>query len=72
MDPCAKQETEDLGASSLFDLSKVYYSPRQFYFIFYSSDVTELNEKLKEKTHQREKEKEAKATLEKELTALCR
>jgi len=30
-----------------------------------------LNEKLKKKTHQGEKEKEAKATLEKELTAFC-
>lgn len=32
----------------------------------------ELNEKLKEETRQWEKEQEAKVTLEKELTALCR
>ena len=32
--------------------------------------MTELNEKLKEETCQQEKEQEAKATLEKELTAL--
>ena len=37
VDPCAEQETEDLGVSSLFDLSRVCSSPRQFYFIFYSS-----------------------------------
>ena len=30
----------------------------------------ELNEKLKEETHQREKEQEVKASSEKELTAL--
>ena len=35
-----------------------------------NKEVMELNEKLKEKTHQREKEQEAKASLEKELTAL--
>ena len=34
--------------------------------------VTELNEKLKEETHQWEKEQEAKASLEKELTALLK
>ena len=34
--------------------------------------MTELNEKLKEETYQREKEQEAKATLEKELTAFLR
>ena len=33
-----------------------------------NKEVMELNEKLKEKTHQREKEQEAKASLEKELT----
>ena len=32
--------------------------------------MTELNEKLKEETCQQEKEQEAKATLEKALTAL--
>ena len=37
MDPCAEQETEDLGASGLFYLSGVCYSPRKFYFIVYSS-----------------------------------
>ena len=37
VDLCVEQETEDLGASSLFDLSKVCSSPRQFYFIVYSS-----------------------------------
>ena len=37
VDPCAEQETEDLGVSSLFDLSRVCSSPRQFYFIVYSS-----------------------------------
>ena len=37
VDPCAKQETENLGASGLFYLSRVCYSPRQFYFIVYSS-----------------------------------
>ena len=31
----------------------------------------ELTKKLKEEARQREKEQEAKATLEKELTALC-
>jgi len=36
-----------------------------------NKEVTDLNEKLKEETHQREKEQEAKVTLEKELTALC-
>lgn len=35
VDPCAKQETEDLGASDLFDLSRVS-SLKQFYFIVYS------------------------------------
>ena len=34
MDPYAKQETEDLGASGLFYLSRVC-SLRQFYFIVY-------------------------------------
>ena len=37
MDPCAEQETEDLGASGLFDLSRVCSSPRQLYIILYSS-----------------------------------
>ena len=36
-----------------------------------NKEVTELNEKLKKETRQREKEQEAKATLENELTALC-
>ena len=35
-----------------------------------NKEVIELNEKLKEETHQREKEEEAKVTLEKKLTAL--
>ena len=30
-DPCAEQEMEDLGASSLFDLSRVSSSPNQFF-----------------------------------------
>lgn len=36
-----------------------------------NKEVTELNEKLKEETRQGEKKQEIKATLEKELTALC-
>jgi len=35
-----------------------------------NKEVTELNEKLKEETHQQVKEQEAKASLEKELTTL--
>ena len=35
-----------------------------------NKEVTELTEKLKKETHQREKEQEAKVTLEKELKAL--
>ena len=37
-----------------------------------NKEVTELNEKLKEKTRQWVKEQEAKASLEKELTALLK
>ena len=37
LDPCAKQETEDLGASGLFDLSRVCSFPRLSYFVVYSS-----------------------------------
>ena len=37
VDPYAEQEMEDLGASGLFDLSKVYSSFRQLYFIVCSS-----------------------------------
>ena len=35
-----------------------------------NKEVMKLNEKLKEETHQREKEKEAKVSLGKELTTL--
>ena len=37
-----------------------------------NKEVTELNEKLKEKTRQWVKEQKAKASLEKELTALLK
>ena len=36
LDPCAEQEMEDLGASGLFDLSRVCSFPRLFYFVIYS------------------------------------
>ena len=122
VDPCAEQEMEDLGASGLFDLSRVC-SLRQLYFIIYllpdgcnsfsgtsayegpaqdrclikegvisclrkhnktltneqdqykdafctlNKEVRDLNEKLKEETHQREKAEKAKASMEKELMA---
>ena len=35
VDPCAKQEMEDLGASGLFDLFRVSFLPNQFFFIVY-------------------------------------
>ena len=35
VDPCAEQETEDLGASGLFDLSRVSFLPDQFFFMVY-------------------------------------
>ena len=38
LDPYAEQEMEDLGASGLFDLSKVCSFPRLFYFVVYSLD----------------------------------
>ena len=126
VDPCANQETEDLGASGIFDFSRVCPSFRQLYFIVFfhkltvvfhfqavvrikalqdrfvieegviscfrkhnetltneqdqykealrtlNKEVAELNEKLKEKTRQWVKEQEAKASLEKELTAFLK
>ena len=36
LDPCAKQLTEDLGASSLFDLARVCFSYILLYFMFVS------------------------------------
>ena len=36
LDPCAKQETEDLGLSGLFDLSRVCSFTRLFYSVVYS------------------------------------
>lgn len=36
LDPCAKQETEDLGVSSLFDLSRVCSFFKLSYPIVYS------------------------------------
>ena len=33
LDLCAEQKTEDLGVSSLFDLSRVCSFPRLFYFV---------------------------------------
>ena len=37
LDPCANQETKDLGVSGLFDLSRVCSFPKLFYFVVYSS-----------------------------------
>ena len=37
LDPCTEQETEDLEASGLFDLSRVCSFPRLFYFVVYLS-----------------------------------
>ena len=37
LDPYTEQETEDLEASGLFDLSRVCSFPRLFYFVVYSS-----------------------------------
>ena len=36
LDPCAKQEMEDLGLSGLFDLSRVCSFTRLFYSVVYS------------------------------------
>ena len=36
LDPCAEQETEDLGASGLFDLSRLCSFPKLFYSVVYS------------------------------------
>ena len=36
LDPCAKQLTEDLGASSLFNLARVCFSYILLYFMFVS------------------------------------
>ena len=36
LDPCAEQETKDLGASGLFDLSRVCSFTRLFYSVVYS------------------------------------
>ena len=36
LDPCAEQETEDLGASGIFDLSRVCFFPKLFYSVVYS------------------------------------
>ena len=36
LDPCVEQETEDLGASGLFDISRVCSFTRLFYSIVYS------------------------------------
>ena len=36
LDPYAEQEMEDLGASGLFDLSRVCCFPRLFYSVVYS------------------------------------
>ena len=36
LDPYAEQEMEDLGASGLFDLSRVCSFPRLFYSVVYS------------------------------------
>ena len=36
LDPCAKQETKDLGLSGLFDLSRVCSFTRLFYSVVYS------------------------------------
>ena len=35
VDPCAEQETEDLEATGLFDLSRVSFLPNQFFFMVY-------------------------------------
>ncbi|KAL0009020.1 hypothetical protein SO802_010522 [Lithocarpus litseifolius] len=80
LDPYAEQETKDLGASSLFDLSRALVRMKVLQdrcvteegeaLRTLNKEVTELNEKLEEETRQREKEQGAKATLEKELTIL--
>ncbi|KAL0000260.1 hypothetical protein SO802_019862 [Lithocarpus litseifolius] len=65
VDPCAKQEREDLGSSGLFDLAWYKEALRTL-----NKEVKELTKKLKEEGAKKEEEQQAKEAVKKELTAL--